>query len=218
MNQGKIIKGTALPTPAIGSSRPLGEPGKVIEQEVLLAHDEARRIVEQAQARARAIVEEAQGEAAAVRAQAERDGWAAGLAQWQEQIVAVAEQGRRAVDDARPQLVQLAVKVAEKVLRRRLDERPEAIVPMVEEALEAARGYRGGHLVLRVNPEDVPALEGFKKRLLDRDQRWQSLEVVAEPAMARGGCRIETDFGTIDASVETQLAAIESLLLRGERR
>ena len=215
MSTGKIIKGTGLPA---APARPAGEGGKVIEQEVLLAHDEARRIVEQAQARARAIVEEAQQEASALRKQASDHGWAAGLADWEARIVEVGEQGRRAVEDVRPQLVQLALRVAEKVLRRRLEETPEAIVPMVEEALEAARGYRGGHLVLRVNPHDVPALEGFRRRLLDRDQRWQSLEVVAEEGMARGGCRIDTDFGTIDASVETQIAAIEQLLLRGERR
>jgi flagellar biosynthesis/type III secretory pathway protein FliH len=215
MNGGKIIKGTALPA---APARPAGEPGKVIEQEVMLAHDEARRIVESAQARARAIVEEAQQEAAAVRRRAHDEGWAGGLAEWESRLVEVGEQARRAVEDARPQLVQLALRVAEKVLRRRLEEKPDAIVPMVEEALEAARGSRGGHLVLRVNPLDVPALEGFRRRLLDRDQRWQSLEVVAEEGMARGGCRIDTDFGTIDASVETQVAAIEQLLLRGERR
>jgi flagellar biosynthesis/type III secretory pathway protein FliH len=212
---GKIIKGTGLPAPA---PRPAADSGKVIAQEVLLAHDEARRIVEQAQARARAIVEEAQQEAAAVQRAAHEGGWASGLAEWQERIVAVGEGARAAVADARPQLVQLALRVAEKILRRRLEEQPEAVVPMVEEALEAARGYRGGHLVVRVNPLDVPALEGFRRRLLDRDQRWQSLEVVAEEGMARGGCRIDTDFGTIDASVETQIAAIEQLLLRGERR
>ena len=213
---GKIIKGAALPTPA---PRPAGEPsGKVIEQEVLLAHDEARRIVEQAQARARAIVEEAQQEAGAIQRAARDHGWANGLADWQQRIVEVGEQARRAVEEARPQLVQLALRVAEKILRRRLEMQPDAIVPMIEEALEAARGYRGGHLVLRVNPLDIPALEGFRKRLLDRDARWQSLELVAEEGMARGGCRIDTDFGTIDASVETQLAAIEGLLLRGERR
>ena len=215
MTTGKIIKGAALPAPA---PRPASEPGKVIEQEVLLAHDEARRIVEHAQGRARAIVEEAQQEAAAVRRAAHDEGWAGGLAEWQQRIVDVGEQARRAMDETRPQLVQLALRVAEKILRRRLDEQPDAIVPMVEEALEAARGYRGGHLVLRVNPLDVPALQGFRQRLLDRDQRWQSLEVVAEATMARGGCRIDTDFGTIDASVETQVAAIEQLLLRGERR
>ena len=214
MTTGKIIKGTGLPA----APRPAADSGKVIEQEVLLAHDEARRIVEQAQARARAIVEEAQQEAAAVQRAAHEGGWASGLAEWQERIVALGEQARAAVEDARPQLVQLALRVAEKILRRRLEEQPDEVVPMVEEALEAARGYRGGHLVVRVNPLDVPALEGFRRRLLDRDQRWQSLEVVAEEGMARGGCRIDTDFGTIDASVETQIAAIEQLLLRGERR
>ena len=133
-------------------------------------------------------------------------------------MLEVAGEARRAVEEARPQLVALALRVAEKILRRRLDEQPDAIVPMVEEALEAARGYRGGHLVVRVNPADAPALEGFRQRLLERDGRWKSLEIAAIEGMARGGCRIETDFGTIDASVETQLAAMEQLLLRGDRR
>ncbi|HVS02001.1 MAG TPA: type III secretion system stator protein SctL [Thermoanaerobaculia bacterium] len=210
----KIIKGSgAAPQPAV----PRRDQGKVIEQEVLLAHDEARRIVEQAQARARAIVEDAQRAADALEREARDRGRGEGLAQWQEKVAAVAEEGRRAMEEIRPQLVTLALKVAEKVLRRRLEIEPEAVVPMVEEALEAARGYRGGHLVVRVHPDDAASLEGFRRRLLDRDPRWQSLEVVPEEEMTRGGCRIETDFGTIDASVETQLKAIEHLLLAGER-
>ena len=214
----KIIKGGALPPSAAPAPRAAGEPGKVIAQEVVLAHDEARRIVEAAQARARDIVEEAQQAAADLRQTAHDEGWAEGLAEWQSRVLEVAGEARRAVEEARPQLVALALRVAEKILRRRLDEQPDAIVPMVEEALEAARGYRGGHLVVRVNPADAPALEGFRQRLLDRDGRWKSLEIAAVEGMARGGCRIETDFGTIDASVETQLAAMEALLLRGERR
>jgi flagellar assembly protein FliH len=217
VNEGKIIKGAGLPAPA-SVPRPAADPGKVIAQEVVIAHEEARRIVEHAQARARAIVEEAQQESAEVRRRAREEGWSQGLAEWEARIQAVAGEARRAVEEARPQLVTLALRVAEKILRRRLDEHPDAIVPMVEEALEAARGYRGGHLVVRVNPADAPALEGFRQRLLERDGRWKSLEIAAVETMARGGCRIETDFGTIDASVETQLAAMEQLLLGGGRR
>jgi len=215
---GKIIKGAALPPTAAPATRSAPDAGKVISQEVVFAHDEARRIVEAAQARARDIVEEAQQAAADLRRQAHEEGWAEGLAEWQSRVLEVAGEARRAVEEARPQLVALALRVAEKILRRRLDEQPDAIVPMVEEALEAARGYRGGHLVVRVNPADAPALEGFRQRLLERDGRWKSLEIAAVEGMARGGCRIETDFGTIDASVETQLAAMEQLLLRGDRR
>ena len=215
---GKIIKGAAVPPTAAPAPRSAPDAGKVISQEVVFAHDEARRIVEAAQARARDIVEEAQQAAADLRRQAHEEGWAEGLAEWQARVLEVAGEARRAVEEARPQLVALALRVAEKILRRRLDEQPDAIVPMVEEALEAARGYRGGHLVVRVNPADAPALEGFRQRLLERDGRWKSLEIAAIEGMARGGCRIETDFGTIDASVETQLAAMVQLLLRGERR
>jgi type III secretion protein L len=215
---GKIIKGAGVPATAAPAPRASADAGKVISQEVVFAHEEARRLVEGAQARARDIVEEAQQEAADLRSRAREEGWAEGLAEWQARILDVAGEARRAVEGARPQLVALALRVAEKILRHRLDEQPDAIVPMVEEALEAARGYRGGHLVVRVNPADAPALEGFRQRLLDRDGRWKSLEIAAVEGMARGGCRIETDFGTIDASVETQLAAMEHLLLRGDRR
>jgi len=36
-----------------------------------------------------------------------------------------------------------------------------------------------------------------------------SPEVVADPAVTRGGCRVETRFGTIDQQFEAQLARIE---------
>jgi flagellar biosynthesis/type III secretory pathway protein FliH len=42
-----------------------------------------------------------------------------------------------------------------------------------------------------------------------------SLDIVVDEDLPRGGCRIETDFGTVDATIETQIRVIERHLLGG---
>ena len=208
----KIIKGSGQ----IAESSSARE-GKLIEREELLAHEEARRILEKAQAHARKIVEEAQAEEETLRLAAEQKGYQEGLAEWESRIAALAGESERLLQEAKPQLIQLAMRIAEKILRRHLDETPDAILPMIEEALEAGRGHRAGQLLLKVHPEDLPAVESYRERLLGADPRWKSLELITDEKLARGGCSIETEFGTIDASVETQLRAIEHILLGGEK-
>ncbi len=209
----KIIKGHHPPpessTPTKQSS------GKVIEQEVILGHEEARRIVEKAQARARAIVEEARGESAAVKAESQDQGYAEGLAQWESKIVLVREHMEKQLEEVRPQLIQLALKVAEKILRSHIEVHPESVVAMVEEALVATHGVRGGQIFIHAHPEDANTLDSRFSILRERDNRYQGLQVIGDAKISRGGCRIETDFGTIDASVETQFNAIEKLLEGG---
>lgn len=204
---GKILKGGA---PAVAPPA-----GKILDREVLAAHDGAREILAAAERDAAAIVERARAEAEAVRAAARDEGRAAGLAEWQERLAALAGAEARMLEEARPQLVQLALRVAEKILRQRLESRPETIVPMVEEALQAARGHVGGPILVRAHPDDAATLSGLQARLRAQGPRWESLDVLADPEMGRGGLRIETAFGTIDASVETQLRAIEQILLQG---
>jgi flagellar assembly protein FliH len=222
----KIIKGRPVPLTSL-FEREETLP-KVIDQEVLVAHERARSILreaeqdaerccEEARQRAAAILREAMEEGERLRAQAAARGGAEGLARWESLILEHGETMRQALDEAQPQLVQLAVRVAEKILRQRLQSDPDAIVPMLQEALGTVRSYRGSHLLLHLHPDDIPLVQRAQRRLQAHDARWSTVELVAQEGMTRGGCRIETDFGTIEASVETQLGAIRKLLLdRGE--
>lgn len=210
-----VTEGSAPATAATPVAAPGLTPGKVLEREVVAAHAGARRILEQAEAQARELLAAARGEAESIRREAAARGEAEGLAAWEERLAELAAAESRLLDEARGQLLQLATRIAEKILRRRLETAPEAILPMVEEALQASRGNVGGRVVLRLNPADADTVAPHLERLLQLNRGFESLELLRDGALVRGGCRVETQFGTIDASVETQLRAIQHLLAGG---
>jgi len=107
--------------------------------------------------------------------------------------------------------VHLAVAIAERLLRRKLPEHPDLPLTLVREALELAAG--SGDLRICFNPADRDALGDRVEGLARQFAGLGSIEITADPAIARGGCRVDTRFGAIDQRIETQLARIEEELL-----
>jgi flagellar biosynthesis/type III secretory pathway protein FliH len=56
-------------------------------------------------------------------------------------------------------------------------------------------------------------LAAREQRWLERNPAIAELAVVPDEAVSRGGCRIETESGTVDATLGTQLEVIERHLL-----
>jgi flagellar assembly protein FliH len=189
--------------------------GKVVEREVIAASGEAARILEEAKAEAAEIVGAAQQARARAIQDGFKEGYERGAEQWQQAVWAARESIKVAVEQAKPQIVQLALRVAEKILRQKLDTTPEAMVTMVDEALRSLQGQNQMRVVLRVNPADQAVLELRRQRWMDRHPSITSLAIVADESFPRGGCRIESDFGTVDATLETQIGVIERHLLGG---
>jgi type III secretion system HrpE/YscL family protein len=195
-----------------------GEPGggsgeKVITREVIAASAEATHILEDAKRRAEAIVAGADAARAEAMEAGRRQGFEHGAAQWAAAIKGARESVRAAMEEAKPQIVRMALRVAEKILRQKLEIRPDALVPMVDEALRSLQGQHPTRIVLRVHPADRGVLEQRRAHWLDRNPGIASINVVADEAFPRGGCRIESDFGMVDATLETQLRVIERHLL-----
>ena len=201
----EIVKkaGDATPNPS----------GKVVSREVMAASAEAARIVEAARRQAEEIV------AAAGRAREEavasgfRQGFEQGAGQWVEALRAARARVAEAARKAQPEIVRLALRVAEKILRQRIETHPDAIVPMVDEALRVFLAQNHSRVVLRVHPDDAGVLAARQQRWLERNPAIGSLAVVPDEGIGRGGCRIETESGTVDATLETQLEVIERHLL-----
>jgi flagellar assembly protein FliH len=109
--------------------------------------------------------------------------------------------------DAAEQVVALALEVARHALRATLAVRPESIVPVVQEALSSLLDERV-RMHLHLNPRDAELVrDELGERLAARN-----CEIVADPTIEAGGCRIETPRAEIDATVATRwrrtLAAI----------
>jgi flagellar assembly protein FliH len=115
------------------------------------------------------------------------------------------------IRSAEEELLDLAVAIAERVVRTELAARREAVLPIVRTALEVARGRKV--LAVRVNPKDYEVLAEHKGEVL---ASLEGARVVPDAEIAAGGCIVEVDSGLVDARIESQLSEAARLLGREE--
>ncbi|MBN2477098.1 MAG: hypothetical protein JXB62_20995 [Pirellulales bacterium] len=185
----------------------------------------ASQYLEKVRSDARQIVSEAQQKADAVRKRAEQEGRQAALQTVEEmvrkQLGTVLPALRNVIEDIQhakqawlthweASAVHVAAAIAERLIRRELAATPEITLTLVREALELASG--SSHLRIHVNPEDREAMGRQVEMLISELTTLTTAELVADPEISCGGCRVETDFGIIDQQFEAQLKRIEEEL------
>ena len=105
--------------------------------------------------------------------------------------------------EAEQDVVALALAVARRILHRELTVSPEALLGLVKVALDKMEA-REVHQV-RVSRQDAAMVRQFFEQM----GLPQRVEVIADAGLAPGGVTIESARGSLDASVDTQLAEIE---------
>jgi type III secretion protein L len=168
--------------------------------------------VDAAHAEARRILEEADGQAAAIRESAFQKGLDEGLANWNRAVADALEARDRLLTESQEQLARVAIRVAEKIVGERLRDEPSTIVSIVAEALKNVRCERD--LIIHVNPEHVAEVRQRLDRLQAAAGGARTIQVAASAAVPPGGCIVESELGTIDARLETQLNCLEKALRR----
>ncbi|MFZ7125677.1 MAG: FliH/SctL family protein [Desulfobacterales bacterium] len=109
--------------------------------------------------------------------------------------------------------VRLALAVARKILNREPTISEQVILNVVREALRQTE--EPDKVLVRLHPEDLELIQSSSDILpdpaneQDRNARMDALTFEADPAISRGGCFIETDFGEIDARIEQQFRVVE---------
>ncbi|TWT86521.1 Yop proteins translocation protein L [Pseudobythopirellula maris] len=181
--------------------------------------------VESIRREAARIVQQANSEAGAIRTKAEKEGREAAkaalskmlddkLASQMLTLKPALEQAVEELTRARGEwltrwegeAIELAIKIAERLVRRELGKRPEITVGWVREALELASG--SSSVTVRLNPEDHEHLRDEVENVARSISTVAPAELVADPAITPGGCRVDTRHGSIDAQLESQLARL----------
>jgi flagellar assembly protein FliH len=100
-----------------------------------------------------------------------------------------------------------ATALARQVVRDELAARPELVAAVASQAVEAVL-LSAKHIRVHVNPDDLPLVQqGAADALAARNAR-----LMPDAAVSRGGCRIESDLGRIDATIETRWAQAAAAL------
>lgn len=110
------------------------------------------------------------------------------------------------------ELVALAMTVARHLVRRELKTDPGQIVAVVREAM-ALLPVAKRSITLILHPRDAELV----RSALNLDQTKAPWQIVEDPTLSRGGCRVETEVSRIDATVESRLSAVIAAALGGER-
>ena len=105
------------------------------------------------------------------------------------------------------QMVQLALAVARRVVHREISLDRDLLVAMARVALD--RLGESAQVTVRLSPEDFEATAGA------RASQWTgtTVTVVADSRVSRGGCRIDSDLGVMDAGADAQIQEIARALL-----
>ena len=172
---------------------------------------EARRTLDSAAREARALVDSARAEALAIRESAAAQGREQGLASVTELAARAALLRDRVLAQAEPELVALAFEVARRVLDAVAQRDRAVVVEVAGRALEAVRQRR--ELTVRVHPDDASALREQEARLCGRLAGAPCIAVVEDASVGRGGALVETEVGTVDARLATQVDALRRAML-----
>ena len=210
--------------PQVAAPQPVAEPQ--IDWDALKADAEAivdraaadaRSLIEEAQRGAREIFANAEARAQALEAEARTRGYDAGFeagknavdVQMNEMIETMhgllggIREGRQDVmESAEPEIVRLAMAIAERIVHEQITVDPNVVIENVRSAL--TRLVSREVVTLRVNPADLETMRHHRDAVVSASDI-ENLRIIEDQRVDRGGVVVETEAGTIDAKISTQL-------------
>lgn len=127
-----------------------------------------------------------------------------------EELSHIQKQIRR---DTEKEVVELALVVAERIVRQELSSNRQAIVGVVREALQKVEHQQA--VVIKINPAEIQFLDPSQLSFTDTAGQTNNIRIriEADETITRGGCFIETESGDVDARIETQIDIIKATFL-----
>ena len=107
-------------------------------------------------------------------------------------------------------VARVATELARQVVRSELGQRPALVVQVAQEAVDTML-MSARHITVQVHPDDHALVaQGCAEALAARGAR-----LLSHSAVPRGGCRVESDVGVIDARIATRWAQATQALGTG---
>lgn len=115
------------------------------------------------------------------------------------------------IDYSEETILKIGIKVAEKILSKQLDEKAEDFLLIVRKAIKEVSEY--SQIQIYVHPRYFELLLNQKEELKNLYNKDTDISIFPNEDLPETGCMIESSFGRIDASVDSQLIEIKNKLL-----
>lgn len=111
---------------------------------------------------------------------------------------------------AEKEMVDLVLLVAAEIIRREVSQDTNIVVDVLRKAVAELETRQS--IVVRLSPHDIALISGMRESLQGEMEVIEHIEFKADPAITPGGCILETNIGSLDATVENRLMNIHRAL------
>lgn len=216
LTEGEFQAGLDAPSMQMeeGSDEPMELSADSVRQE-------CEEMIKKANAQAENIREEAKREAAEILETAREEGFnkgkEEGLAQaleakheFEQKREELEQEYAQLLEKLEPQMVDVITSVYEHVFSSNFFSRRDVMVCLINKALMSVE--TDDKVMILVSPEDYDMLVGMKASLLEKVTLKSEPEIVQRDDYQKGQAKIETPYGIIDCSIDTELKELNRTL------
>jgi len=169
----------------------------------------------------RNLISRAQEEANAIKESAAKEGFEYGIELSKEElkklnqaITELLQTKEKALEQTAPDIAFLAVKVAEKVIKKQLEIDDSIVLNIVSEVIKSL-GKGETNILIKTNPADTQLIQENIPDLYPYGDSNTKITVIKDEKVDWGSCIVETKSGIIDARFSTQLQILQKALEAG---
>jgi flagellar assembly protein FliH len=189
------------------------------------ANEQAKRILDDAKSEVEQLRQELEEEKKQAFEEAQTSGYQAGyesgeqegkqhyqeiIEQAQSVLVLAKKDYDATVQQSEQTISMLALEAASKILNKKLEDDPECFVDIVKGVMKEVREQK--NITIYAHPNDYPLILSQKDELLSIFYTDAELSIFPDGDLTTGSCIVESTFGRIDASIESQLLELREKL------
>ena len=219
------------------ADRIINEAEQAAFEEVKRQTDQGQVLKNQAAAEAEKLLKEAKAEAEAILAEAKQsqenitnnayktgyeegheEGFKEGKAEAERlvdrlhlMIEKIMDKREQILSETEQQIVDLVLLMTRKVVKVISENQRNVVMSNIVHALRKVKGR--GDVLIHVNMAELALTTEHSKEFLSSVENVKNITIVEDSAVDKGGCIIETDFGSIDARISSQLSELEQKIL-----
>ena len=187
--------------------------GPVIPREAIWLSRDAAAIVDAARTEAAQLARAAQAAYDDCRRRGHDAGLEAARAEWGAQMATRVAETERYLDSFDERLIDLVIQAVHRLVGE-LPE-PQRVAALLRSLLDTARDQ--ARVRLYVHPQRLAAVQACVAGLRGDYPHIQALEVVADGALEHRQCRLESEIGSVETSLDAQLEALRHALRQAAR-
>lgn len=166
----------------------------------------------------RNLISRAQEEANAIKESAAKEGFEYGLQlskaelkKLNHSIAELLKSKEKALEHSAPDIAFIAIKVAEKVIKKQIEFDNQTVLNIVTEVIKSLSKDETS-IIIRANPSDTELIRGNIPTIYPYGGKDTKITVVSDSQVDWGSCIVETKGGIVDARFSTQLQILQKAL------